>query len=243
MRVKFSESLALPEMASPSWLRLSLVCGLVLHIWFEGKDIANKPPAFSINQGLAHIPEDRIGVGSAPNLSLTSNIIMKRYNEEPISKKWQPITWLLMNSLPGLKMNMTSRRQTSKLRCANSLAATSETDSGSGAFQHSTAPGCMQPTRGLDVGAIEGVQQLLLQQREQGCAILLVSEDLDELLALSDRIAVMYEGEVVNTLCQEDFDLETIGLMMTAFPTPRPHSCRPIRWGSYPLMRGRVSWV
>ncbi len=53
----------------------------------------------------------------------------------------------------------------------------------------------MQPTRGLDVGAIEGVQQLLLQQREQGCAILLVSEDLDELLALSDRIAVMYEAK------------------------------------------------
>ncbi len=81
----------------------------------------------------------------------------------------------------------------------------------------------MQPTRGLDVGAIEGVQQLLLQQREQGCAILLVSEDLDELLALSDRIAVMYEGEIVSTLCQEEFDLDTIGLMMTgSYQNPTP---------------------
>ena len=65
----------------------------------------------------------------------------------------------------------------------------------------------------------------MLQQREQGCAILLVSEDLDELLALSDRIAVMYEGEIVSTLCQQDYDLETIGLMMTGsyhHPDPTP---------------------
>jgi len=67
----------------------------------------------------------------------------------------------------------------------------------------------------LDVGAIEGVQQLLLNQRAQGCAILLVSEDLDELLSLSDRIAVMYEGQVVGVICSGDFDINQIGLMMT----------------------------
>src|SRR5690606_31162708 len=59
------------------------------------------------------------------------------------------------------------------------------------------------------------VQQLLLNQRAQGCAILLVSEDLDELLSLSDRIAVMYEGHVVGTICSGDFDINQIGLMMT----------------------------
>jgi len=73
----------------------------------------------------------------------------------------------------------------------------------------------MQPTRGLDVGAIESVQQLLLNQRSQGCGILLVSEDLDELLSLSDRIAVMYEGHVVGVICSQDFDITQIGLMMT----------------------------
>jgi len=186
------------------------------NIWFEGKDIANKPPAFSINQGLAHIPEDRIGVGSAPNLSLTSNIIMKRYNEEPISKKWQ-LNYLAADELasrlkneydiqaPDIKTQVRklSGGNLQKLILARELSSTPR------------LLVAMQPTRGLDVGAIEGVQQLLLQQREQGCAILLVSEDLDELLALSDRIAVMYEGEIVSTLCQEEFDLETIGLMMT----------------------------
>jgi ABC-type dipeptide/oligopeptide/nickel transport system ATPase component len=65
------------------------------------------------------------------------------------------------------------------------------------------------------VGAIETVQQLLLDQRAKGCAILLVSEDLDELLSLSDRIAVMYEGHVVGVVCSGDFDITKIGLMMT----------------------------
>jgi simple sugar transport system ATP-binding protein len=71
----------------------------------------------------------------------------------------------------------------------------------------------VQPTRGLDVGAIEGVQRLLLEQREAGEAILLVSEELEELIVLSDRIAVIYEGKIMGIV--EDGDVETIGLMMT----------------------------
>jgi simple sugar transport system ATP-binding protein len=71
----------------------------------------------------------------------------------------------------------------------------------------------VQPTRGLDVGAIESVQRLLLAQREAGAAILLISEELDELFALSDRVAVIYEGEIVGELVEED--RETVGLMMT----------------------------
>ena len=185
-------------------------------IWLEGKDIANKPPSFSINQGLAHIPEDRIGVGSAPNLSLTSNIIMKRYDQQPVSQKWQ-LDYVAADSLAdGLKTEydiqapsvQTQARKLSggnlqKLILARELSSTPR------------MVVAMQPTRGLDVGAIESVQQMLLNQREQGCAILLVSEDLDELLSLSDRIAVMYEGQIVGVLCSEDFDITQIGLMMT----------------------------
>jgi simple sugar transport system ATP-binding protein len=185
-------------------------------IWLEGKDIANKPPSFSINQGLAHIPEDRIGVGSAPNLSLTSNIIMKRYDQQPVSQKWQ-LDYVAADELAGgLKTEydiqapsvQTQARKLSggnlqKLILARELSSTPR------------MVVAMQPTRGLDVGAIESVQQMLLNQREQGCAILLVSEDLDELLSLSDRIAVMYEGQIVGVLCSEDFDITQIGLMMT----------------------------
>jgi len=185
-------------------------------IWLEGKDIANKPPSFSISQGLAHIPEDRIGVGSAPNLSLTSNIIMKRYDQQPVSQKWQLNYVAADNLADGLKTEYdiqapnvhTHARKLSggnlqKLILARELSSTPR------------MVVAMQPTRGLDVGAIESVQQLLLNQREQGCAILLVSEDLDELLSLSDRIAVMYEGHVVGVICNQDFDITQIGLMMT----------------------------
>jgi simple sugar transport system ATP-binding protein len=73
----------------------------------------------------------------------------------------------------------------------------------------------MQPTRGLDVGAIESIQNLLLEQREAGTALLLVSEELDELLTLSDRIAVIHEGEIMGIVDAKDADIKDIGLMMT----------------------------
>jgi simple sugar transport system ATP-binding protein len=75
----------------------------------------------------------------------------------------------------------------------------------------------MQPTRGLDVGAIEGVQHLLLELRQSGTAVLLVSEELDEITALSDRVAVLYEGQIVGEFSGDasDQEREQIGLMMT----------------------------
>jgi simple sugar transport system ATP-binding protein len=78
----------------------------------------------------------------------------------------------------------------------------------------------MQPTRGLDVGAIEGVHRLLLAQRENQCAILLISEELEELLSLSDRIYVIYEGKSMGEVSRKELEekdgiIEKIGLMMT----------------------------
>ena len=81
-----------------------------------------------------------------------------------------------------------------------------------------TAPSLMvavQPTRGLDVGAIETVHRLLLERRDKGAAILLISEDLDEILALADRIDVMYEGRIVGSFDAATADVHEIGLLMT----------------------------
>jgi simple sugar transport system ATP-binding protein len=72
-----------------------------------------------------------------------------------------------------------------------------------------------QPTRGLDVGAAEFVHERLVQKRDDGTAILLVSAELDEILALSDRIAVMYEGEIMRIFDAGEADEEEIGLLMT----------------------------
>jgi simple sugar transport system ATP-binding protein len=71
-----------------------------------------------------------------------------------------------------------------------------------------------QPTRGLDVGSIEYIHQRLIQKRDEGCAVLLVSPELDEVLALSDRIAVMYRGRIVATVQPADATREQIGLLM-----------------------------
>ena len=72
-----------------------------------------------------------------------------------------------------------------------------------------------QPTRGLDVGATEYVRTKLLEQRNRGAAVLLLSEDLDEILALSDRIAVIYEGRIVGLLLAEEAEEEKLGLLMS----------------------------
>jgi ABC-type uncharacterized transport system ATPase subunit len=81
----------------------------------------------------------------------------------------------------------------------------------------------VQPTRGLDVGAIEGVHRLLLAQREAGAAVLLISEELEELLSLSDRVYVIYEGKIMGEVRVETGEpdqnlIETIGMMMTGTP-------------------------
>ena len=185
-------------------------------IWMGGADIANKSPQFSIERGLAHIPEDRVGVGTAPNLSITKNVIMKNFNQEPLRQHWR-LDYIAAG------------QQADKLRQqydiqAPSVETQARTLSGGNlqklilARELSSQPRlvvAMQPTRGLDVGAIEGVHKLLLQQREAGCAILLVSEELDELMDLSDRVAVMYEGEVVGVVDPKAVDVNEIGLMMT----------------------------
>jgi len=137
-----------------------------------------------INAGMSHIPEDRTHVGTAPNLSVTDNLILKAYRLPPIAR--------------GLGMDRERARERSReLRQEYEIMVpTLETPvrmlSGGNlqrlilAREISSKPRvmiAMQPTRGLDVGAIEGVHRLLLEQRDAGGAILLVSEELEELLA------------------------------------------------------------
>jgi simple sugar transport system ATP-binding protein len=86
----------------------------------------------------------------------------------------------------------------------------------------------VQPTRGLDVGAIEGVHRLLLAQREAGAAVLLISEELEELFALSDRVYVIYEGKIMGEVKIKSLEpdpelIEVIGLMMTGTPLDQIH--------------------
>ncbi len=183
-------------------------------IMVNGENITNHPVKTGIRKGVSLIPEDRTLVGTAPNLSVTDNVIMKNYDMEPIGNGWTINSPQAANYAEKLKeaydIIVPSVNTSVRLLSGGNLQRVIL------AREISSAPSLMvavQPTRGLDVGAIEGVQRLLLAQRETGAAILLISEELEELIALSDRIYVIYEGEIMGEMCQ--CDIGKIGLMMT----------------------------
>ncbi|MCL4262148.1 MAG: ABC transporter ATP-binding protein [Anaerolineae bacterium] len=186
------------------------------HITISGEELGNRPPIIAIRQGVSHIPEDRTHVGSAPNLSITDNTIMKSYRQTPISQGW--------------RINYTvAHDKAEKLKDAYDILAPSVDTvarklSGGNlqkvilAREISAQPQLMiavQPTRGLDVGAIEAIQTLLLEQRKAGTAVLLISEEMEELFALSDRIAVISEGRIMGVLNADEADVNQVGMMMT----------------------------
>jgi len=193
-------------------------------VHLTGETVSNRSTLYGIQRGMAYVPEDRTHVGSSPNLSVTDNVIMKNYRQPPISRGGL------------LDMNEAGRFAKELKEAYDIIVPTVETPvrllsggnlqrvilareiSGEPAFMVA-----MQPTRGLDVGAIEGVHRLLLVQRDAGSGVLLVSEELEELFALSDRIYVIYEGRIMGEIqmgLEEPTDevVEMIGLMMTGTP-------------------------
>jgi simple sugar transport system ATP-binding protein len=193
-------------------------------VLLNGDKVSNRNTLFGIQHGMAYVPEDRTHVGSAPNLSVTDNVIMKNFRKPPISK----------NGMLDMKA---AAKLANELKLAYDIIVPTVSTpvrllSGGNlqrvilAREISGLPAFMvavQPTRGLDVGAIEGVHRLLLAQREAGAAVLLVSEELEELLSLCDRIYVIYEGKIMGEVMvegreQDEGLVDTIGQMMTGTP-------------------------
>jgi simple sugar transport system ATP-binding protein len=190
-------------------------------VLLNGDKVSNRNTLFGIQHGMAYVPEDRTHVGSAPNLSVTDNVIMKKYRKSPISK----------NGLLDMKA---ATKLANELKLAYDIIVPAVSTpvrllSGGNlqrvilAREISGLPAFMvavQPTRGLDVGAIEGVHRLLLAQREAGAAVLLISEELEELLSLCDRVYVIYEGKIMGEVMIGGIEpdeglIDTIGQMMT----------------------------
>lgn len=181
----------------------------------NGEPLQNLSALAAIDAHVAHVPEDRTHVGSSPNLSVTENLIMKSYRQAPIARGWVINFFEAQRQAERLKdeyeimvpdVNKTPARLLSGGNLQRTILAR----------ELSIEPKLLiavQPTRGLDVGAIEGVRRLLLSQRKEGAAILLISEELEELIALSDRVFVLFEGEVMGEV--QDGNIEEIGLMMT----------------------------
>ena len=178
--------------------------------------VANRSVATVLDHGVAHVPEDRASVGSAPNLSLTDNLIMKRYRDAPIARGWLVDDDAARSLADGLRE--TYRIAAPSVETEVRLLSGGNLQRAILAREIETKPGLLiavQPTRGLDVGAIESVHRLLLGLREKGTAILLISEELDEILTLVDRVDVMYEGRIVGSMPVADADIGRIGLLMT----------------------------
>ena len=177
--------------------------------------VTNCSPLEMIRAGVSHVPEDRVGVGLVGSMPVSDNLALKGYRGSELSRG--PVL------LPGA-MQRFACRLIESLDIATPGPETSVKFLSGGNLQKTilarelTACGgllvAVHPTRGLDVGATEAVRGLLLEQRSRGNAVLLISEDLDELLAVSDRIAVMFEGQIVDVVPASDADVTALGLMM-----------------------------
>ncbi|MGB2876335.1 MAG: ABC transporter ATP-binding protein [Gaiellaceae bacterium] len=184
---------------------------------FRGGD-----PRAAIAAGVAYVPEDRLGTGLAPSLSIASNLALRSYREPSSSRG------------PILRLRRIRDRAVELIRryriAAPGPSAPARLLSGGNlqkvvlAREFSGKPRLLvaaSPTRGLDVGAIETVHAYLRDAAADGVAVLMLSEDLDEILALADRIAVMYEGAIVGETTRAEASVEEIGLLMAGGQDPR----------------------
>jgi len=185
------------------------------HIRIRGVEISNKQPGDAIKAGLGYIPEDRLHVGTIPIFSVTENLILKDHARPPISHRG----FLDMRATTGFADQLVQQFDIK----TPTLTTLVRSLSGGNiqklvlAREIQRQPALLlavQPTRGLDIGATDYVHRRLIEQRQQGRAILLISEDLDEIMALSDRIAVIYEGRLMGILPANEARREQIGLMM-----------------------------
>ena len=189
------------------------------------KDVTNQPPRTLIEQGICYVPGERL-VGLVPGLSVAENLILKDYCDAPFAQgaflNYAAINAHADRLVTQYSVTAPSRETPVRLLSGGNIQRVilaRET------YQAPTLLIAAHPTSGLDVGATESIRQLLLEQRDQGTAVLVVSEDLEEVMQLSDRIAVMFEGEIMGIVPAEEADLEIIGMMMAgAHRTPTPEA-------------------
>jgi len=182
----------------------------------RGKDITNLPPTKLINHHrISHIPEDRQKRGLVFEFDISENLILETYFKPRFSRWFTMIRKNIFENAqtlirrfdvrprnPGLHAKALSGGNQQKMIIAREVGNKPE------------ILVAAQPTRGLDVGAIEYVHKTLVRQRNEGKAVLLVSFELDEVINVSDRIAVIFDGKIVGILDAEDADEKKIGLMM-----------------------------
>ncbi|MCL1593991.1 MAG: ABC transporter ATP-binding protein [Actinomycetia bacterium] len=181
----------------------------------DGEDVTSASVLDRIQKGCAYVPQSRLGMGLAPGLTTEENLALKAFRRPPYSRGRALVAsafkdegarqieqYDIRGVRPGLPIRLLSGGNLQKALLAREVEL---------------EPKVMllrSPTRGLDVGATEVVRNLVLSERDRGTGVLLISEDLDELMALSDRLLVIYEGEIVGEMPTEEASAERLGLLM-----------------------------
>jgi ABC-type uncharacterized transport system ATPase subunit len=182
-----------------------------------GKEVTGKGPKAARRAGLSFVPEDRLGTGLVPGLSLTDNMLLTRPRRFFVdrSSARAEITeaiddYEIKTPGPDAEARLLSGGNAQKVLLARELEGLGEPGGPQALIVSS-------PTRGLDIGAAEFVRGLLHEAREKGAAVLVISEDLDEVRSLADRVAVLYRGSIALEGPTDDLDIEEIGLAMAGF--------------------------
>jgi ABC-type uncharacterized transport system ATPase subunit len=231
LRVRAAETLGIAGVAGNGQRELAeAITGLRPtaggEIFIADRDATDHGPATLADLGVAHIPEDRLATGLIPSLDLAANAVLRTYDRPPLCRgpflRPRPIADFADRLIADYDVAAPSRSATlgtlsggnqQKLLLGRELAG------------EPRLIVAVHPTRGVDVGATEAIHRLLHEQRARGAATLLISEDLDELLALADRISVLYEGKIMGTVMAAGADRDHLGLLMAGGyrpPTPPP---------------------
>lgn len=181
----------------------------------EGEDVSNHEPAFYIDKHISHIPEDRHSTGLALNWSLKKNMILKSIGKSPVTKHH-----LIQSKV--VEQNWDHAQQEYQIKAKSGEEQARALSGGNQqkiilARELAIEPQVLianQPTRGLDVGAAEYVRSRIIEARNEGTACLVVSADLEEIMQLSDRIAVIYGGELMGILPRGSDPLTTCNLWL-----------------------------
>lgn len=190
----------------------------------EGKDITNKTPKDAIKQGIGYIPEERTTRGVSMDLSVAENLILGRHRDDKFIDNWILPIKKAKYFMNYQKINEYAKKLIYEFGIKTPSEGTPVKNLSGGNIQKlilariiPTNPKlllCVQPTRGLDVKATEFVRRKLVEHARSGYAVLLISMDLDEILTLSDRIAVIYNGEIMGIVPREEASKQEIGAMM-----------------------------
>ena len=192
----------------------------------SGEAIVNNQPVRKgktrdiLASGVAYIPEDRLEDGFLPRASVAHNLILGYHHQAPYQRRgfldWKTILRVAWDLIREYQIRTPGPEEVA----ANLSGGNIQRLMLARAFAHPlNVLIAHNPTRGLDIPSMEFVYTKLMALRAQGAAILLISEDLDELLLLSDRIGVIYEGRILGTLEREEFDKYTIGQLMAGIET------------------------